>query len=130
MADHIFKGTWSSIRYFTLPTHNPNQVNDYLFVLDIKPDGTPVPGNCKKKLNAADPGTDLDVEIKSNGNLHWIMITEKAAKYRYYEGHYSQKLSPGLVVVGRYSGQPLLAHKGARPMADGQDDGTWVMTKP
>jgi len=115
---------------------NPVETGDGLFALDINNDGSKGPNGWKKKINLADPGEDVDVKIKSNGNKHQIEVkTTVGINKTKYIGTVSDALTSGsqTVLVGPFDDNIIEEGEkrvGGKLKEDGQDDGTWTGVRP
>jgi hypothetical protein len=123
MADHPFRGTWTSYRIndvTNLPLH------DGTIDLDIKPNGTFVSGKHTPH------GSSDGITLKNNSISETeIELEEESGDFRLYRGRIlSDYGAPTSVVLGRFITPPLLRAGTPRdPKAD-QEQGDWVGTKP
>ena len=131
MAKHKFDGRW---KYFDLddrdfPPDDPQQ--DGEMILDIDDDGT---GHGHLKATSHHEGGQPGNVLTGDADQTHIVFREtKGADVDLsYEGFLLPEFGNRLVLVGTYKDNKLVPQrkKLAQILTDGQNDGTWVMTKP
>ncbi|HSE31098.1 MAG TPA: hypothetical protein VLA93_05945 [Pyrinomonadaceae bacterium] len=130
---HPLSRKWHSTRIFTDSSGFPVAVDDGFVVLELDDAGNPDLSKCKKKKNETDPGDPIEVEVKSDSDVHKVTVTLTKSPFTTYVGFFSELWSSSSkkLLVGKFT-NPVNEREELKDNAldDGQIDGTWTGTHP